>query len=43
VCQGLAERGGGVIEAANQPQGGAVFSVWLPCEPALAAVGLAVL
>ncbi|RKQ61297.1 phospho-acceptor domain-containing protein [Vogesella indigofera] len=43
VCQGLAERSGGVIEAANQPQGGAVFSVWLPCEPALAAVGLAVL
>ncbi len=43
VCQGLAERGGGTIAAANQPQGGAVFSVWLPCEPALAAVGLAVL
>ncbi len=35
VCQGLIERYGGQINAANLPQGGAIFRVWLPCEPVL--------
>jgi signal transduction histidine kinase len=35
VCQGLIERYGGQINAANLPQGGAIFRVWLPCEPLL--------
>lgn len=36
VCQSLAEHCGGVIEVANRAEGGAVFEVWLPCEPELA-------
>lgn len=36
VCHGLVERYGGHMTAANLASGGACFSVWLPCEPALA-------
>ena len=43
VCQGLAEHCGGVIDVANQPAGGAIFSIWLPCEPTLASTGSEVL
>lgn len=39
VCLGLVERYGGDIHAANLAAGGAVFRVWLPCEPALASPG----
>jgi len=38
VCHGLIERYGGQITAANLSQGGAVFRVWLPCEPVLAGI-----
>lgn len=33
VCHGLIERYGGDIAVDNRPEGGAVFHVWLPCEP----------
>jgi signal transduction histidine kinase len=29
----LARRHGGTLEAANRPDGGAVFTLWLPCAP----------
>ena len=34
IARHLVEAHGGVIEAANRPGGGAVFTVWLPAAPA---------
>ena len=33
IVEGLIRAHGGRVEAANRPQGGAVFTVWLPHEP----------
>ncbi|MBI5208372.1 MAG: HAMP domain-containing protein [Elusimicrobia bacterium] len=39
VCSRIVDAHQGTIEAANRPEGGAVFTVVLPCEPAPAAGG----